>query len=109
VTITEILDKVHYITDAQGDKKAAVVEFALWQKIVERLKVTTHDVIHVDESVNIEIVSAPDFTWTEEDEADEQRWGELFSQRPEVLERLADEARAERRAGRTKELDPDKL
>jgi DNA phosphorothioation-dependent restriction protein DptG len=46
----------------------------------------------------------------EELESD-QRWDELFS-RPEserLLETLADEALAEFRAGRTTELDPDKM
>ena len=41
----------------------------------------------------------------------EQRWAELFA-RPEsedLLERLADEALAAHRAGRTRPLDPDDL
>lgn len=41
--------------------------------------------------------------------ASEQRWDELFAKSPQVLERLADEALAEFRAGRTQVLDPDKL
>ncbi len=48
--------------------------------------------------------------WAKEEfEAEERRWDGLFAKSPEVLERLADEARAERRAGRTRELDPDLL
>jgi hypothetical protein len=39
----------------------------------------------------------------------ERRWDELFAASPEVLQRLGDEALREYRAGRTEELDPDKL
>lgn len=47
--------------------------------------------------------------WILEEIASEQRWEELFAQSPQVLERLADEALAEFRAGRTRVLDPDRL
>jgi hypothetical protein len=36
-------------------------------------------------------------------------WDAAFAQRPGVLERLADEALDEHRAGRTRPLEPDKL
>ena len=39
----------------------------------------------------------------------ERRWDELFSQSQDLLARMAEEARQEYRAGRTKPLDPDKL
>jgi hypothetical protein len=39
----------------------------------------------------------------------ERRWDELFTGSQDLLEQLADEALKEHRAGRTKELDPDKL
>jgi len=40
----------------------------------------------------------------------ELRWDELFSRPPsEALRRMADEALAEHRAGRTLPLDPDRL
>jgi hypothetical protein len=40
----------------------------------------------------------------------ERRWDELFSRPPsEVLERMAEEALADHRAGRTSPLDPDRL
>jgi hypothetical protein len=39
----------------------------------------------------------------------ERRWDELFSKSPHVLEKLAEEAKAELRAGLTEPLDPDKL
>jgi urease gamma subunit len=41
--------------------------------------------------------------------ASERRWDELFARSQDILEQLADEALEEHRAGRTKELDPDKL
>jgi hypothetical protein len=39
----------------------------------------------------------------------EQRWDELFSRSPDLLSKLADEALAEHRAGKTKPLDPETL
>lgn len=39
----------------------------------------------------------------------DEPWDKLFSEHPDVLERLADEAEIEIKAGRTKELDPDLL
>jgi hypothetical protein len=39
----------------------------------------------------------------------EQRWNELFEQSQDMLEKMADEAIAEHRAGKTLPLDPDKL
>jgi hypothetical protein len=41
--------------------------------------------------------------------ASERRWDELFTGSQDLLGQLADEALEEHRAGRTKELDPDKL
>lgn len=41
--------------------------------------------------------------------ASERRWDELFAGSQDILDQLADEALEEHRAGRTKELDPDKL
>ena len=41
--------------------------------------------------------------------ASERRWDELFAASADVLSELAEEALAERRAGRTKPLDPDTL
>ncbi len=41
--------------------------------------------------------------------ASERRWDELFSSSHDVLGELAQEALDEHRAGRTKELDPQKL
>ena len=44
-----------------------------------------------------------------EELASERRWDELFAGSHDLLSQLADEALAEHRAGRTKELDPEKL
>ena len=40
---------------------------------------------------------------------DEKRWTEAFSSSQGALSRLADEARTDLKAGRTTQLDPDKL
>ena len=40
---------------------------------------------------------------------DEERWTQAFSSSQHALSKLADEARTDIRAGRAKELDPDKL
>ncbi len=47
--------------------------------------------------------------WILEELTSEQRWTEAFAGSTDVLGRLADEALAEDRAGRTHELDPDRL
>jgi hypothetical protein len=80
MTVTDLTDKVEFVTDAEGNPKVQV-DLAVWQEILALLE-----------------------------EADaERRWDELFAKSPDVLVRLADEARAERKAGRTRELDPDSL
>ena len=43
--------------------------------------------------------------WILDELASERRWQTLLAQRPDVLERLADEALADYLAGRTEELD----
>ncbi|MBI3597778.1 MAG: hypothetical protein HY203_11575 [Nitrospirae bacterium] len=48
-------------------------------------------------------------TWILEELASEQRWERAFAESSDMLDRLADEALAEHREGRTKKLDPDKL
>lgn len=40
---------------------------------------------------------------------DDQRWDESFARSPNLLAKLAAEAMAEYRAGKTQELDPDSL
>jgi len=47
--------------------------------------------------------------WMLEELRSERRWDELFARSPELLEKLADEALAEHRAGKTLPLDPDTL
>ncbi len=44
-----------------------------------------------------------------EELASERRWDQLFAESADVLSELADQALAEHAAGRTTELDPDKL
>lgn len=48
-------------------------------------------------------------TWLLEELESEGRWKLILSESGDTLGRLADEALAEHSAGRTKELDPDKL
>ena len=40
---------------------------------------------------------------------DERRWNEAFARSPDILAKLATEAMAEYRAGKTQELDPETL
>ncbi|MFN6561465.1 MAG: hypothetical protein RMY28_016945 [Nostoc sp. ChiSLP01] len=40
---------------------------------------------------------------------DERRWDEAFARSPDILAKLAAEAMAEYRAGKTQDLDPDTL
>jgi hypothetical protein len=40
---------------------------------------------------------------------DDQRWDESFARSPDLLAKLASEAMAEYRAGKTQELDPETL
>ncbi|HEY7832114.1 MAG TPA: hypothetical protein VIG30_01000 [Ktedonobacterales bacterium] len=47
--------------------------------------------------------------WILEEMASERRWDEAFAATPDLLARMADEALAEHRAGRTQEIDPDTL
>jgi hypothetical protein len=47
--------------------------------------------------------------WLLEEIAADRRWDEAFAGSADALARLADEALAERRAGRTQALDPDVL
>ena len=47
--------------------------------------------------------------WLLEELASERRWDELFSRSSDKLAALSKEALAEYRAGRTQDLDPDKL
>lgn len=47
--------------------------------------------------------------WILEELASEQRWEQTFANSADALSQLADEALAEHRKGRTKELNPNKL
>jgi hypothetical protein len=48
-------------------------------------------------------------TWLLAELASERRWNEAFAAPEKQLERLADEALAEHRAGRSTALDPDEM
>lgn len=43
------------------------------------------------------------------EELEDQQWQQSFDQSADLLEQMADEALADFHAGRTEELDPDKL
>ena len=47
--------------------------------------------------------------WLLDELRDEEHWGRQFGSSQEALSKLADEARADRVAGRTTPLDPEKL
>lgn len=47
--------------------------------------------------------------WLLDELADEDLWARQFATSQEAMSKLAAEARADRAAGRTTELDPDKL
>ena len=47
--------------------------------------------------------------WMLEELRSEQRWNELFARSQDLLAKMADEAMAEHRAGKTLPLDPDTL
>ncbi len=47
--------------------------------------------------------------WLLEELASQRRWDELLARSQPQLSRLAEEALAEHRAGRTRPLDPDRL
>lgn len=47
--------------------------------------------------------------WLLDELEDEEHWDRQFSASQDALKKLAEEARAEKTAGRTTELDPDSL
>lgn len=48
-------------------------------------------------------------TWMLQELRSERRWQELFARSQDLLSKMADEALAEHKAGRTLPLDPDTL
>ncbi|HEX9921361.1 MAG TPA: hypothetical protein VGD99_01745 [Anaerolineae bacterium] len=80
MTITELTNKVEYLTDAAGQRKAVVLDLPLWEEVLRLLE-----------------------------ELDEQRWDEAFGNSQDQLARLADEALAEYNQGKTQELTPESL
>jgi len=85
MNVNELFDSIQatilFATDAAGNRRAVQLPMELWEEIVTLLEDTEAE--------------------------DEARWDELFAKHPEVLERLADEAEAEIKAGRTEELVPE--
>lgn len=81
MSIDELLDSVEFVTDAAGNRRAVQLTIESWQEIVAMLP----------------------------DEVLDAYWDKLFTDHPEVLERLADEAEVEIKAGLTKELIPEEL
>jgi hypothetical protein len=69
MTIADLTNKVEYLTDASGQRKAIVLELAVWEELLKLL----------------------------EEFADEQRWVEAFAASQDQLAQLADEALAEYR------------
>jgi hypothetical protein len=47
--------------------------------------------------------------WMLDELSSEERWNELFANSQDMLAKIAEEALAEHRAGKTKPLDPDNL
>ena len=78
--VRELIKSATYLVDSAGNKKAVQVDWSVWEELLVAL---------------------------EEQEAD-QRWEELLTNHPEVLERLAAEADLEVMAGRVTELVPEK-
>ena len=81
MTIAELTNKVEYLTDAAGQRKAVVLDLSVWEELLR--------------------------LW--EELVDEQRWDEAFANSQDELERLADEALAEYHQGKTLELVPELL
>ncbi|MFN8456905.1 MAG: hypothetical protein U0401_19950 [Anaerolineae bacterium] len=81
MTIAELNNKIEYLTDATGQRKAVVLDLAVWEELLRYL----------------------------EELADEQRWDESFANSQDQLALLADEALAEYHQGKTKELIPELL
>jgi hypothetical protein len=47
--------------------------------------------------------------WLAAELASEERWSKLFDQSQDALDEMADEALADLEAGRTRDLDPDRM
>ena len=80
MTLTELTHNVEYLTDAAGQRKAVVLELAVWEELLRLLE-----------------------------ELDEQRWAEAFANSQDQLANLADEALAEYQQSKTQELIPELL
>jgi hypothetical protein len=81
--LSEKLETVQYVTDAEGNRQAVLLALPVWEEILALV-----------ESL---------------EEAGERRWDEQFATSQDLLAHLADEALAEYQADRTQDLDPHKL
>jgi hypothetical protein len=57
----------------------------------------------------VRVSSSQEAVWTTREDEEERPWDELFASSQDLLAEMANKARADRRAGRTRPLDPDKL
>ena len=86
MSVTELIKSVEFLVDAEGNKKAAVLDWSAWEELVillERLE---------DQEVE-----------------DERNWNEILANSQDLLSNLADEALAEHRAGKSQVLNPDQM
>ncbi|MBI1881797.1 MAG: hypothetical protein HYR94_26770 [Chloroflexi bacterium] len=86
MSVTELIKSVEFLVDAEGNKKAAVLDWSAWEELVTLLE-----------------------KLEDQEAEDEQHWDEAFANSPDLLASLADEVLAEHRAGKTQVLDPDQL
>lgn len=134
MTIKPLSESVEIITDEQGRKKA-VLDWQVWEEIVAlleshfqpktelgrqlwaaRFEIVASGTPLLDREALERELAAWDVLSDEALAEFEETlhgpsavWDESFAKSPDVLARLAEEARAERQAGRTRELDPDSL
>ena len=92
MSVAELISSIQFVVDAEGNKKAAVLDWPVWEEVVAALE----KLAVLETSLGEEL-------------ADDQQWDAAFTHSQDVLARLADEARAEREAGRTQRLDSDSL
>ena len=48
MTITELIDRVHYVTDAAGNRTAVMVDWDVWEEILKRLAEPADDEVEDD-------------------------------------------------------------
>lgn len=43
MTITEIVDKIHYVTDAEGNRTAVMLDWPIWEELLALLTAEAED------------------------------------------------------------------